>query len=213
MKIVFFDCDGVLIFGIPWGQMELALGISEKTTAELWKSYYSGKISFKKWNDITEEFYREKKLTKSIYIDNMKKYSINPEARQIIKYLKSQKIKIAIISSGTDTYVKEVAKKLKVNYWRANYRFLFDKKGRFFRMEYGIEDPKAKVQEVKEICKKLKISPTESIFVGDSDNDIAAFKFTKHGVLYKSKNENHKKLAWKTIENLLEIKDIIEASF
>ena len=39
---------------------------------------------------------------------------------------------------------------------------------------------------------------------------MGAFKLTKHGVLYKSKNKNHQKIAWKTIDNLMEIKDIIE---
>ena len=212
-KVVFFDCDGVLIFGNPWGTLELALDIPVEFSQRLWNDYYLGKITMDYWNSLVEEMYRGKSLTKAFYQEQMKKFHINPEAYEIIAYLKQKDIKTAIISSGTDYYVKKVAEELRIDFWRANYRFLFDREGKFIKFKYDIEDPKAKVKQVKEICESLGVKPVQTIFVGDSDNDLEAFKLTKHGVLYKSSNEIHKKIAWKTIENLVEIKDIIEVFF
>jgi phosphoserine phosphatase len=75
-------------------------------------------------------------------------------------------------------------------------------------MEYHAEDPVAKVNQVKEICKMYNCSPKETFFVGDSNNDLYAFDLTKHGILYKSKDPDCVKHAWKTIEDLREIKNI-----
>jgi phosphoserine phosphatase len=46
--------------------------------------------------------------------------------------------------------------------------------------------------------------------VGDSFNDVDAFKLTKHGVMYQSKDKTLKKVAWKRIKNLSELINLLE---
>ena len=103
-----------------------------------------------------------------------------------------------------------MAKILGVDYWRSNASFHFDKEGIFTHMDCYTDDPSAKVIQIKEICSLLKVRPTETIFVGDSVNDLAAFELTKHGVLYRSKKREYKKKAWRRITSLLTLKGMIK---
>ena len=208
--IIFFDCDGVLVSDPLWPKLHKTIGLNDDLDKKWWDEYYGGVITNEQWVKNVADFYRKKKLDKKLFEKVLSEIKFNPEAFEIFNYLKEQKILTAIISSGIDYYIKKVAKVLNPDYWRANATFHFDKKGLFTHWDYLTDDNRTKVIQVNEICEELKIKPTETIFVGDTDNDLEAFKLTKHGVLYKGKNEKHIEFAWMTIDNLMEIKDIIE---
>lgn len=208
-KIVFFDCDGVLINSNTWENMLKLIKFSKEDNNKLWKQYYLGKINFKKWINIQSVYFR-KNLTKRKYQKEIvEKVKINQDAREIVTYLKKKNIPIVIISSGEIDYVRAVANKLKIKIFKVNTYFRFNQAGKFVRMDFHTEDPIAKVDQVKEICQQFDCSPEETFFVGDSNNDLKAFKLTKHGLLYKNKDERCVKAAWKTIENLNEIKNYL----
>jgi HAD superfamily phosphoserine phosphatase-like hydrolase len=207
-KIVFFDCDGVLINYNTWISILAVNKISVTENDLLYKSYYAGKIPYEKLIEIEIGLLR-KNFTRQKYLkDIVAKIELNDGAKEIVDYFKNLNIPLAIISSGEETYVKKVAKTLAIENYRVNTYFKFDKNGRFTKMEYHAEDPVAKVNQVKEICKMYNCSPKETFFVGDSNNDLYAFDLTKHGILYKSKDPDCVKHAWKTIEDLREIKNI-----
>jgi len=208
-KIIFFDCDGVLITSSTWESLLKLAKFPENENSRLWKQYYSGKLSFKNWIEIQSGYLR-KNLTKHKYQKEIvEKVKINPEASKIIAYLKNKNIPIAIISSGEKDYVEATANKLKIKLFRVNTYFRFDKNGKFTKMDFHSNDPVSKVIQVKEISKQFNCSPDETFFIGDSNNDLKAFELTKHGILYKTKNPDCVKLAWKMIENLNEIKDLL----
>jgi len=210
-KLVFFDCDGVLLIGrVPWQRLHRAVGLPDGLDEKWFQEYYSGKINSRQWIKNIENFYLKKGLTRFVFEKTLSQLDINPEAYSLVDYLKKRKIKTAIISSGIDYYVKKVAKKLGIDLWRTNYTFSFKKDGKLKQINYLDCDEKTKVIQTKEICRKFKIKPTETLFVGDSINDLEAFKLTKHGVLYKTEDDSYKKFAWKTIKNLEEIKDFLE---
>ncbi len=211
-KLVFFDCDGVILTGtIPWHHLHRVGGVSIEQAREWWDAYYTGKLSHEQWFRNIKETYIKNGMNRLLFKKSLACYEINPEIYLLIKYFKQRKIKTAIISSGIDEYVKPVAEKLGFDLWRANYNFTFKKNGKLKEINYLGVDEKVKTQQVKEICRKLKIKPTETIFVGDSINDLKAFGLTKHGVLYKTKwNDCYEKYAWRTIKNLGKIKAILE---
>ncbi len=212
VKIVFFDCDGILLFGNPWAKLAKATGISEKLDLKWYLDYYSNKLPFDKWNKNIEDYYKKGGLNRKMYeeIVDLKNYTINKEGKKLLEYIKSRGIEIAIISSGTGEYVSKVARHFNIKYWRANITMVFDKNDNFVRFQCVDEDPKAKVVEIKSVCKLLNISPQDSLFIGDAYNDMDAFEYTKRGILYKTKDEKLERLAFKKIDNLLEIIDIIE---
>lgn len=208
--IVFFDCDGVLITDPLWPKLHQAVGLPDELDRKWWNEYYSGKISNDQWIKNVAGFYRRKKLSKKIFTKVLSDIRYNPEAIEIINFLKSQKIMTAIISSGIDFYIKKAGEVFNVDFWRANATFHFDKNGLFTNWDFLTDDAETKVIQIKEICEELDINPTDTLFVGDTDNDLKAFELTRHGILYKGKNPAHKKIAWKLIDNLMEIKDLVE---
>jgi len=209
-KLVFFDCDGVLLIeAIPWKRLHRAAGLSEEQDEKWFNEYYSGKISYKQWVKNVEEIYIKNGMNRSLFKKTLSLHEINPEIYSLLDFLEKRKIKTAIISSGIDEYVKPVARELGIELCRTNYSFDFDKNGKLKKINYLNSDKKSKVIQIKEICRKFKIKPTETLFIGDSINDLEAFKLTKHGVLYKNDFEGYKKFAWKTIKNLGEIKKFL----
>lgn len=210
---VFFDCDGVLMFGNPFERLNLAVGISAEQDQAWFAEYYEGKLTYQQWTENLEACYRKANLTRARFqeIMEVKDYALNPEAVELLPYLHSENVETAIISSGIDYYVSRVAEILKIPQWRCNAVFYFDSRGNFERIENIAEDPQAKVIQVKELCQQMHLDPGQIIFVGDSANDLMAFELTHHGLLYRTENPEYESRAWKRINNLLEIKDIIQA--
>ena len=208
-KIVFFDCDGVLILYNTWQRLYDSIGYTHQENMRMWKAYYSGEITFKEWMDSIIKYF-DLHLTLDIYRQVISKVEINPEAFEITKFLKNQSVPMAIISSGEKQYVNKTAEELGIKDFRVNTVFEFDDNGKFLDMKYGSDDPIAKVEQIKEICAIHKCKPEETFFVGDSDNDLMAFDLTRHGILYKNKTEERTKKAWKTIDNLNEIKSFLQ---
>jgi len=210
-KIVFFDCDGVLLFGHPLSRLEKELNIYS-TIHQQWDDYYSGKITFEEWIGNIEFLYKKAGLNKKNYdeVIDFKNYEINKEAEDLVKYLKERNYEMAIISSGSGEYVSQVAKHFGIKYYRINTILVFDKNGKFIKLKTFGEDPDVKVSQIKEICDLLDVNPIETVFVGDSDNDLKAFEYTKHGILYSVNQPELEKFAWKKINNLGQIISILE---
>ncbi len=209
IKAVFFDCDGVLIHSSMWYDFHRQIGLQKEIDDRWFNDYYSGKISFNEWIQNLNKFYRNAKVTRSQMQEAMSKYQLNDNAMEIVRYLKQQNLIVAIISSGWEYYVHEVAKKLNIEIWRTNCFVTFDNNGNFVHFDEGPEDDKTKVIQIKKLCKEHNLKPEEIIFVGDSANDLEAFELTKHGVLFKTNNPEYEKVAWKKITNLKELKDIV----
>lgn len=224
VKIVFFDCDGVLIFGNPWIRLHRVMGISEELDQKWLNQFLKGEITNTKWTRNIEEYYIKNKLTKAEFEDilNLKNFVFNKEAYPLINFLKKEGIEIAIISSGIAYYVSMVANHFGIKYWRDNANFIFDKEGIFTNIKFGLDDLDQKVKDINDISTLLNISHLESIFIGDAGNDTKAFEHTKRGILYKTKNKSDVedtwdnldtkllKASWKKIDNLESVIDIIK---
>lgn len=208
IKMVFFDCDGTLIEGNLWPNLETAVGIRPLVRGWL-DDFYSGRMLFTQLIDNLSVAYRGK-LTKKQFEEIMSVFTIFPDAREITAFLKEKNIPMAVISSGADYYVSRVAQELGISISRSNTIMKFDEHGDFVTFEHVEIDSLAKVSQIKEICQEQKILPEETIFVGDSYNDIGAFQLTKHGVLYKNTKKELTQHCWKWIDNLNQIRDLLE---
>lgn len=210
-KIVFFDCDGVLLFGNPLGRLGEASNISQTMYRKWAQDYYDRLISFDEWIKNIDSCYKKTGLNKKTYeaIIDFKHYEINKEAGDLIRYLREKRYEIAIISSGSEEYVSQVANYFGIKHYRINTIMDFDDNGLFIRLKTFGEDPDVKVMQINEICEMLNIAPTETIFIGDSDNDLKAFEHTKHGILYKTKDPRFEKIAWKRVDDLREVIKIL----
>jgi HAD superfamily phosphoserine phosphatase-like hydrolase len=208
-KLIFFDCDGTLIEGNAWGKLHDAISMPRELEQKWWKDYYAGNLTFDQWLENIEDQYRKCGLTQKIFEDVMSNYTFNPNVKEVCKKLQEMNIPIAIVSSSTEVTVKKVADELGIDTWRTNSFLSFDESGKFLKFGYDTDDPIVKVKQITEICKERGIKPTETFFVGDSNNDKDAFLLTKHGILYKNHDPVLVKAAWRVIEDFAEILPLI----
>lgn len=61
-----------------------------------------------------------------------------------------------------------------------------------------------------ELARRLKIAVEEVVFVGDSWNDVEVFEFTGKGISVHSTNEELRKVVWKEIDSLKQIREILK---
>lgn len=208
-KFIFFDCDGVLTTGNEWRMLHHAVGLPDETDYKWYDEFYQGIIDYHEWNRRIEKFYKENGFTKKILEQTFSKISLNPEAIEIIPKLQKLNRPIAVISGGIDYYVQKAVSLLNISLWRTNYSFEFDKNEIISKLKFRSSELRAKVLEIRDFCNQYKIKPTETIFIGDSDNDLEAFDETKHGILYKNKDPKILKHSWKQIDNLKEILNLL----
>lgn len=206
IKIIFFDCDGVLTFGSIWERLEEFVNLDKNLSLQWAKDYYEGRISSREWEERVEKVYKKAGLTKEQFEKLIELISFNPEAVEFLKVLNKKYpwIKKGIISSSVESYIKKVAERLNLDFWKANSSLVFDETGKFEKIVSEAEDPKAKVLHIKEICNKYKVGVKETIFIGDSYNDIEAFKLVPKSILYKTKDSYLEKFVWRRIESFKE---------
>jgi len=132
-----------------------------------------------------------------------------PEAQEVVLYLKQKGYLIYLISGAIDMYVKEVAKKLGVSGFYANSSLAFNQQGGLEKIHYRNNQGEVKVEQLKDLVKKFGIGTNEAVFVGDSENDIEVFKETGHGIAVHATSEELKHVAWREIESLQELYNIL----
>lgn len=212
-KLIFFDCDGVLTLVNSWVHLHKSVGIPEELNFKWRNEYYTGKITWEEWFENFEGLYIKKKFNRKLLRQILGQVSVNPEAKNLLNSLKRRKIRSAIVSGSLDYHVGRIGKLLKIESWRANTTIVFDKRGRFLKFTNVANEVDAKEIFIKEICVEFGIDPTETMFVGDSINDLKAFKLTGHGVLYKNfgrpEDKELENYAWKRITNLEEVENLL----
>jgi len=234
LKVVCFDVDGTLVEGNSWLYLTRGLGGSEKKHLKIFHQLKKGKISLERAERLLLEMWRKsnrrsKRIMRrafSVFL-KMKFYlkrneitkekverifsevKLKPEAKEVISYLKEKGYKIYLVSGGIDIYVEEIATKLKVDGFYASSSLGFNEKGILNRIYYQVNQGEIKVRQLKKIAKSLNISLDGIVFVGDSDNDIDAFKITRHGIAVNSSNKELNSIAWKKVSSLEEIENIL----
>lgn len=210
-KIICFDVDGTLVENkSSWVFLTLNLGCSVEKIAEIYQRTENGTISFNKGVSIVEELFRQSGKASKEHIEAIfRRVYLKREANDLISYLKERGYLIYLISGGIDLYVGIIAQKAGADGFFGHASLEFDDQGNLSKIKYGKSQGKAKLKRIEELSKKFSVPADKMIFVGDSENDYEAFIATKHGIAMRPYAEKLEKVAWKKIDSLLEIKDLI----
>lgn len=210
IKLVCFDVDETLVDGTSWQILTESLGCSVQAAMDTFSQATRGKISFIEAERIFTKRYQSTGNANKLFIKNVfENTKVKDEAKELIPYLKKKNYKIYLISGAIDIYVEFVAKKLNVDGFYANSSLEFDDKGILKKINYQENQGQIKVEQLNNLIKKLGINIDQVVFVGDSENDIEVFKATKHGVAVHSQSEELKRVSWRIVNSLLEIKNIL----
>ncbi len=210
IKLVCFDVDGTLVSGTSWLILSEGLGWSSKEALDIFNQARKGEISFIEAERIfTATYQKSGKANKSFIKEIFENVEIKEGAKDLVSYLKEKGYIIYLISGAIDIYVESVTRKLGVDGFYANSTLEFDNKGVLQKINYRNNQGEVKVEQLKTLVRKLGINIDQVVFVGDSENDIEVFKTTKHGIAVHSSNEKLKKVSWRTVDSLSEIKNIL----
>ncbi len=207
IKLICFDLNRTLIHENTWYNLNLAMGMTEKEDAALMHYADTGIISYTQAQKIIESAYKRggKASYDTIYKIIME-YTYVQGTSEILEYLKHKGYELALISGSMDILTEHIAKDLGIKYYGANNIFIF-KEGYLHQIKVVGEDEITKLNLLNEFAGKLNISLDQCVCVGDGDNDELMFEKTGKGVTFKgSKIE---KSAWRVIDNLFGIKDVL----
>jgi len=212
IKAVAFDVDGTLVDSSMWITLHRRFGFSPEDDARLLRLYHENKITFREWMDAVAEIYASMSppLTKGEIEAIWKGFVFIPGAEGVVAELK-KRYPIALISSGFTDYVDPVAQALSVPHAYAFMRMRYREDGTYGGMEYLShgDELSAKVDALDDFAAKIGIEAHEIAFVGDSINDLGAFRHTGKGILVGDGTPEMREAAWKKVATLPEVLDIL----
>lgn len=173
IKAILFDMDGVLVNSLEaWFKLfNKALkhfGKEEFTWQQFLDKVWGGPIE----RDAKKFFGKSVDKIKEFYFNNFDEFEKNlklfPKTKETLAELKNKKLKLGVV---TNTPKKQASKLLE----ELNLTNYFDVIVGGDEVEHGKPAP----DMILLACKKLKIKPEDSVYVGDSDTDMIAGKKAK----------------------------------
>lgn len=206
---IVFDIEGILIQESIWPKINALAGISAEIDSLWYSEYYRGAISFNEWIQRLTRAHHLAGKTRSDYETIMTRaIRFEQNVEQFIQSLQ-QSYLVCLASSTVDIFVQEVACRLSISEYNANYSFVYDGKNKIKEIKYIDEEAQAKASYIKSLCKKYNFQHEQVVIVGDSSNDMEAFRLTGRGILVGKGNEKLENVAWKQVENLKDIENIL----
>lgn len=214
-KIIIFDFDGTLVdphsLKTTWQQLWTSVGYDVSICNDLHSRFDKKEITHKEWCDLTAEYF----IKGQMRVDNLKHVAENikriPGLHDTIQDLHNSGYKLYIVSGSIKTLIDFVLKE-DTEYFEeisAN-EFIFDKNGLLTQIKGTRFDFEGKATYVNRLCEKLKISPSEVLFIGNSFNDAHVYKSGAHTLCVNPTLTNsHNKTYWHSaiddMKNLSEI--------
>lgn len=135
------------------------------------------------------------------YYSLVKSLKYLPGVAKTFKFIKEQGLLTAIISASSIEVARRVQHDHGVDYLFANELVIKDNKvtGEFLWPIAHAREKKAEI--IHHLCEDLDISPEEVIYVGDSRDDIEAFKEVGLSIAFNSQSKELKEVASQIVED------------
>jgi len=207
-KLLCFDLDGTLTQYSTWEAFNVLLGITPQEDLDLFNLYKEGNLEYNDWIMELVKMYKENSVvTKSDIEAVAEDIALRPEAQNAVDDAKAKGYHIILLSGALDVMARNIAARLGIGEWFAANKIVFNSQDEMVDIEHSDHERDAKLLLLKEFCLKNDYELAEVIAVGDGGNDSEIFKVTK-GVLLGS-NKELAPLAWKQIDNLSELNDLL----
>lgn len=183
-KLLIADMDSTMItvecideLGDFAGKRDAVVAITERAMR--------GEIDFE--GALTERVALMKGLPESALAECFEaRVKLSPGAREMVLGCRTAGLHCALVSGGFTYFTERVAELCSFNEHRAN-KLLFENGVLTGKVADPILGRQAKVQALHEFCKRLGISPSQAVCIGDGANDIGMIEAAGLGVAYRAK--------------------------
>lgn len=208
IEIVVIDFDGTACkfscgrFGSSWDAFATACGVYEEMD-RLSSIYYHQKEKEDEWGREQSKIWVGKPIA---LVNNLKPF---PYSKGFKEFISSKNGRIAgFLSSGLNLVVDEAARELDLDFSIStelqHHKGVLT--GQFGRIVYLWK----KHEAFLELLKRYGLSPEQSCYVGDNDNDIPCLDLAGLSVAFDPKTEETKKAARYIINDFRELNELLE---
>jgi phosphoserine phosphatase len=213
IKAVIFDIDDTLTTENSWAQIVIGMGGTWAEDLAIYHDHKEGLLTDQEADaKILVLWKRYGLATKENFIKIFDSIPIKKDAVDLIQYLKEKNITVCLITGSMDMYAEKIAQKVKADSFYFNARLDWDEQGNIIDFDYKANQGALKLDQFHDFLKKNKLKASDCAVIGDSENDVLLFLETKNGIAVRTKAEYKEleKIAWKVVDNLAEIKEIIK---
>jgi phosphoserine phosphatase len=206
-KLIVFDLNKTLIVENSWSVLNNAMGVAQEEDSLLMKWGQEGIISDAQGQAIICAIYQKRANPSRGNIQKiLSGYTYSDDARAVVEWLHEKGYKLALLSGSMDILVEKVANELGIELWACNNRFVFDEKEMLHTIETIDNDDRYKANQLQNMCDELDIKPTETMCIGDGDNDALLFGLSGCGVTFKNSHiKNRAKYTINKLDDILKL--------
>ncbi|MBS3151901.1 HAD family phosphatase [Candidatus Woesearchaeota archaeon] len=197
-KLICFDMDGVIFKDINfWIELHKKFGTLEQ--GKILTEKYLHSDYAKLVEEVVIKLWKGKNA--ELYYDLVNSLEYLPGVKEVFNYVKNNYYFTAIISGSSIDVARRVQRDFGIDHIYANE--LVIKNGKVsgeFVWPIGAGKEK-KAQIIMNLCNDLNILTKEAIYIGDSDNDIEAFKEVGLSIAFNSDSKELKKFATYVVDS------------
>jgi HAD superfamily phosphoserine phosphatase-like hydrolase len=216
-KVVVFDFDGTLTYKSPqekrtsWELIWASLGYDNTYCTKYFVQYINKEIDHQQWCNITADHFIKKNLRKEHLIEIANKIILMPGVEETLENIKKAGIDMYITSGSIIQIIEYVLGDLKCYFKdiRAN-KFIFDTSNdNLLRIEGTKFDFEGKASYIQKIANENKISTKQIVYVGNSINDVTAYKSGAYTICVNPHfTDPNNKTQWK--DNIVDMRNMKE---
>lgn len=196
IQAIVFDFDGTLTttkIRTTWEALWELLGYDVQECRDLHKRFDKGEFNHQEWCNLTAEKFNKRNLTRQQLLDLSKQIKLIPGCKKTLQQLKNNNIKLYIVSGSIKEIIENVLGS-SYNYFseiHAN-EFVFDTQTSILNKILGTEfDFQGKADYIIYVANRLGISPSDILFIGNSNNDTWAYQSGAHTLCINPTHTNY----------------------
>lgn len=188
--LICFDLDGTLVDDTIyiWKTLHETFETNPDARRQAYDDYFSGRISYKEW------FEHDIKLLKTAGADRVRitevlnRLSPMAGAYELLNTLKKKGHKLAVISGSLDIVVQHLFDESLFDHVLVN-RIYFNSTGEISGGTHTPYDLDGKADGLLALAKREGLSASQTVFVGDNENDIWVAKAAGLSIAFNCKSD------------------------